>query len=73
FVYSIGSDVNNTNIKKENQAMVTEQIDKFRDSIKGVSLNEETADLIKYQQMYQAAAKIISMADDMIKVVLGLV
>lgn len=72
-VYSIGSDVNNTNIKKENQAMITEQIDQFRESIKGVSLNEETADLIKFQQMYQAAAKIISMADDMLKIVLGLV
>ncbi|MCB5249702.1 MAG: flagellar hook-associated protein FlgK [Candidatus Cloacimonadales bacterium] len=72
-VYKIGSDANYTNIKKENQAMTTEQVDNFRESVKGVSLNEETANLIKYQQMYQASAKIVKLADDMLKIVLGLV
>ena len=53
--------------------MTTEQVDNFRESVKGVSLNEETANLIKYQQMYQASAKIVKLADDMLKIVLGLV
>ncbi len=72
-IYQIGSDASDTKNKQENQDLITTQIDEFRDAIKGVSLNEETADLIKYQQMYQAAAKIISLADDMLKVILGLV
>jgi flagellar hook-associated protein 1 FlgK len=72
-VYKIGGDSANTKSKQENQQQITTQVDEFRDSVKGVSLNEETADLIKYQQMYQAAAKIISLADEMLKVILGLV
>jgi flagellar hook-associated protein 1 FlgK len=72
-VYDIGKDVAYMKSKQENMELTVNQVNKFREAVKGVSLNEETADLIKYQQMYQAAAKIISVADDMFKVVLGLV
>ncbi|MFV0439883.1 MAG: flagellar hook-associated protein FlgK [Lachnospirales bacterium] len=41
-------------------AMVTNQ----RLSVSGVDLNEETATFLQYQQMYQAAAKIINIIDE---------
>lgn len=42
-------------------------------AIQGVSLDEEAIDLTRYQQAYQAAAQIISVADDMFQTILGAV
>lgn len=71
-VYGIGQDVRLSNNSAERSKMLSQQTDKFRDSVKGVSINEETANLLKYQQAYQAAAKIVSIADDMMKIVISL-
>jgi flagellar hook-associated protein 1 FlgK len=35
-----------------------------RDGLTGVNLEEEAANLIRYQQAYQAAAQIITAAND---------
>jgi flagellar hook-associated protein 1 len=43
-----------------------------RDSISGVSLDEEAADLIRFQQAYQAAARLIKTADEMFQTLLSL-
>jgi flagellar hook-associated protein 1 len=37
-----------------------------RESVNGVSLNEEAADLIKYQQAYNAATRMMTAIDDML-------
>ena len=42
------------------------QIQIMRDSISGVSLDEEMANLIKYQQAFAASAKILTVADEML-------
>lgn len=42
-----------------------------RDSVSGVNLDEEAANLIRYQQAYQAAAQVISVADQMFQVLLN--
>jgi len=39
----------------------------------GVNLDEEAADLIRYQQAYQAVARVISTADEIFQVLLGAV
>ncbi len=72
-LYDIGSDASNATSNTENKKLSLEQTNNFRESIKGVSMNEETANLLKFQQIYQAAAKIISIADEMTKIVIGLV
>jgi flagellar hook-associated protein 1 FlgK len=50
----------------EFNTMLTNQLNELRDATSGVSLDEEMANLIKYQQAYTAAARIISMADEML-------
>lgn len=40
-------------------------------SISGVDLNEEAGNLIRYQQSYAASARIISVADEIFKTLLG--
>ncbi|TXH06011.1 MAG: flagellar hook-associated protein FlgK [Nevskiaceae bacterium] len=41
------------------------------DSVSGVNLDEEAADLLRYQQAYQAAAQVVSMARDMFQSLLN--
>ena len=49
------------------------QLDNYRESVSGVSLDEEMINLIKFQNAYAAAAKMISTADEMIHTVLQMV
>ena len=72
-VYQIGADASYCETKSESTKLNLDQTNSFRESVKGVSINEETANLIKFQQMYQAAAKIVSIADEMLTTIIGLV
>ena len=42
-----------------------------RDSVSGVNLDEEAADLIRFQQAYQAAAQVIAVADEVFQTLLN--
>ena len=44
-----------------------------RDSVSGVSLDEETADLLRFQKAYQANAKVISVIDEMLVSLISIV
>ena len=44
-----------------------------RDSVSGVNLDEEAANLLRYQQAYQAAAQVIAVAGTMFDTLLGAV
>ncbi len=72
-IYNVGQDTSNAITNTEIESSKLKQIDSFRESIKGVSTNEEAANLIKYQQSFQAAAKIISTADNLMQAIIGLV
>jgi flagellar hook-associated protein 1 FlgK len=50
-----------------NQAMGAQQ------SVSGVNLDEEAANLVRYQQAYQASAQIISTANSIFNALLGAV
>jgi len=52
--------------------VVYEQAVTSRDQISGVSLDQEAADLVRYQQAYQASAKILQVASQLFDSVLQL-
>lgn len=54
------------------QKNVQQQLGKIREQISGVSLDEETANLLQFQHTYDASAKVIQVADEMLKTVLDL-
>ncbi len=54
----------------DHQSQMVLQLENYRESISGVSIDEETVNLIKYQNAYQAAAKLINTADEMMETVL---
>lgn len=45
---------------------------KQREAVSGVSLDEEAANLVKFQRSYQASAKMVSVADELLQSVLNM-
>jgi flagellar hook-associated protein 1 FlgK len=60
---TIGTRAKEATDAKENAGLVVEQIEFSRQSIQGVSLDEETANLIRSQHAYAAAARVVSAVD----------
>ncbi|MGG7176600.1 flagellar hook-associated protein FlgK [Clostridium paraputrificum] len=54
-----------------NQENMLGELENSRDSISGVSLDEEMANLIQFQHAYNANAKIISTVDELLEVVVN--
>jgi len=50
----------------ENHESILNSINNSRISVSGVSLDEETTNLIRYQQTYNAASKLISVLDELL-------
>ncbi|WBY00604.1 flagellar hook-associated protein FlgK [Ramlibacter tataouinensis] len=61
-VSSVGNRSNQLGIASEAQASVTAQIRAAQQSVSGVNQDEETANLLMFQQMYQGNAKVIQTA-----------
>lgn len=57
----------------EYNQMVSNQLHEMRDAVSGVSLDEEMANLVKFQQAYTAAARLITMSDEMLTTLLDTV
>ncbi|HRK02975.1 MAG TPA: flagellar basal body rod C-terminal domain-containing protein, partial [Oligoflexia bacterium] len=56
----------------EHQTNIVTQLEKVRESISGVSLDEETTNLVQYQHAFDAAAKVIKVADEILETVLNM-
>ncbi|MBO9665317.1 MAG: flagellar hook-associated protein FlgK [Bdellovibrio sp.] len=57
---------------QESQKNVINQLTNIRESISGVSLDEETTKMIEFQKTYDASARLIKTADEMFDTVLNL-
>lgn len=53
------------------QQALLEQATEARDGMSGVNLDEEAANLMKYQQSYEAAAKVIQIGDSLVQTLLS--
>ena len=65
FVETVGIETSTTSISLDASEQVLQQTTTLRDSISGVNLDEEAADLIKFEQMFAANAQGISVARDL--------
>lgn len=52
--------------------LVHEQLQTFQAQVSGVSIDEELIAMLKYQRAFDAAAKMIAVADEMLQTLLGL-
>lgn len=71
-VTTVGSDTRLTQTNAEYHTALTSDLEDQVSSVTGVNLDEEMANLIKYQHSYTAAAKLITTADQMLQTLLGL-
>lgn len=69
-VGSIGNKTSQVQINQKAQANLLSQAQAAQQSVSGVNLDEEAANLLRFQQAYQAAAKLISTAQTMFNSIL---
>ena len=68
----IGNKTREVQVAAESQYNLVTQVRATRESVSGVNLDEEAADLLRFQQAYQAAGKLIGVAQSMFETILGL-
>ncbi len=71
-VAKFGNALSNANDQVSNYNAVNAMMLQQRDSVSGVSIEEEMSNLITYQYAYQASSKIIVTADQMLQTVVNL-
>jgi flagellar hook-associated protein 1 FlgK len=64
-VADIGIQTHRAAVNGDAQKALLNQAIESREALSGVNLDEEAANLIKYQQAYQASAQVISVVDNM--------
>ncbi|MDL1962767.1 MAG: flagellar hook-associated protein FlgK [Deltaproteobacteria bacterium] len=72
-VSDVGSEVQKATVNFNHQSSMVTHLDNYRESVSGVSLDEEMVNLIKFQHGYNAAAKLISVADELLDRVINMV
>ncbi len=68
----LGLSRNEASSNLETRQFLVAQYESHQDSIAGVSLDEEMANIVKYQHTYQAAARIISVTDEMLDTMINM-
>lgn len=72
-VGNIGADVQAAGINRDHQTAMVHSLENYRQQVSGVSLDEEMVNLIQFQHAYNAAAKMINAADEMLDSLMGIV
>ncbi len=67
----VGTRTRSAQITAEAQVALRAQAQESRDGLSGVNLDEEAANLLRFQQAYQALAQVISVADNTFQTLLG--
>lgn len=71
-VSTIGNKAREVSVNRDAQQSLVDQATSAQQSVAGVNLDEEAANLIRYQQAYQAAGKVMSIASKLFEQVLSL-
>jgi flagellar hook-associated protein 1 FlgK len=71
-VASVGNKTREVEVTREAQTKLLDETIAARESLSGVNLDEEAANLLRYQQAYQAAAKVIAIAGTLFDAILEL-
>lgn len=70
-ISSLGVDGQQADVFMKTQNGITQQIINRRDSISGVSINEEMTNMVKYQQIYAASAKMIATYEEILNILVN--
>lgn len=70
-VSKLGQALAGANARVDDQANIERLVRSQRDSVSGVSLDEEMADLMKYQRAFQASSRVFATVDELLDVVVN--
>jgi flagellar hook-associated protein 1 FlgK len=65
--YRVGSDSDTARAEQGARRDVISQVERLRDQVSGVSLDEEAASMMKFQRAYEANAKYFTVVDEMLQ------
>jgi flagellar hook-associated protein 1 FlgK len=72
FISQVGIDVQQSENMTQSQSVLVTQMSNQRESVSGVSLDEEMANLIKFQKSYSAAARVVTVLDSLFDKILDM-
>jgi flagellar hook-associated protein 1 FlgK len=72
-VGSIGSAINAADTEMRSSELVLNQLNQQREAVSGVSIDEEMANLIKFQRAFDAAARVVNSVNEMFETIIQMV
>lgn len=70
-VSALGQSLSSANSSVADQANIERLVRAQRDSLSGVSLDEEMAEMMKYQRAFQSSARVFSIVDELLDLVVN--
>ena len=71
-VFNVGNAASNASAEQSASSLIFQQLNDQRASISGVSLNEEAANMVQYQDAYSASAQVITTINTMMQTVINM-
>ena len=71
-VFQIGSETASSEIESQQHAAMLTQLENLRSAVSGVSINEETTNIIQFQRAFQASARVVSVIDELLQTTLAM-
>jgi flagellar hook-associated protein 1 len=71
FVAKVGAEVKAADRQETNAEALTDAVENRRQSVAGVSMDEEMSNLVRFQRGYQASARAMSTMDEMLDVLIN--
>ena len=71
-VFNVGNATSSATAEQNASALVLQQLNDQRSSVSGVSLDQEAANMVQYQQAYAASAQVITTINSMMETVIAM-
>jgi flagellar hook-associated protein 1 len=71
FVGKVGAELREASRQEANAQVLTDAVENRRQSVSGVSLDEEMANMVRFQRSYQASSRAMSTMDEMLDVLIN--
>ena len=71
-IAAVGTQARNAQASEQTFAAMLDQAESARERISGVNLDEEAANLLRFQQSFQAAGELIRLSNELFQTVIGL-
>jgi flagellar hook-associated protein 1 len=72
-VFKVGSDISNATTEQQSSSLSLQQLQNLQGGVSGVSINEEAANLVRFQNAYQASAQVSSIINSLLQTTINLV